>query len=300
MRSPILSRRSIFTLLAALLVALGGAAAWGSIRPSNDRTWIPDQAVLPSVDIDGRIVRVRNVRNFAHSEGGRFAQAYDDREYDLDRLETAWFVLVPFSERWRGPAHSFVSFGFADSQFVAISVEARKEPGEHYAVLTGLLKRFELMYVVGDERDLIGRRAIHEGDDVYLYPVRAPREKIRQLFLDMLQRADGLRRAPEFYNTVTNNCTSNIVRHVNAITPGRVPKGIRTVLPGYTDGVALGLGLIDSELSLEEARRRFRINDRARRHAEAPDFSLRIRAADGELRTAAGGTGARVVPDSVD
>ncbi len=40
---------------------------------------------------------------------------------------TSW---CPFSRRWRGPAHAFVSFGFDDGQYLAISVEARREQGE--------------------------------------------------------------------------------------------------------------------------------------------------------------------------
>jgi hypothetical protein len=103
-----------------------------------------------------------------------------------------------------------VSFGFSDSQYVAISVEARREPGETYGPLTGMFKQFELIYVVGDERDLIGSRAVHGDYDVYLYPIRTTRERIRTLFLEMLARSNALATKPEFYNTLTNNCTSNV------------------------------------------------------------------------------------------
>ena len=193
------------------------------------------------------------------------------------QLTAVWFVLTPFARSWLGPAHSFVTFGFADSQFVSISVEARKEPGETYGLVTGLTRQFELMYVVGTERDLIGQRAAYNDYPVYLYPVKAEREKIRAMFVSMLERANGLRTHPEFYNTVTNNCTSNVVRHVNEVAPGKVPGGIKTVLPGYTDEVALRLGLIDTKLDLAAARARFRINDRARKWIADPAFSFRIR-----------------------
>ena len=155
----------------------------------------------------------------------RFTPAYDDRAYDLDKLESVWFIVTPFSTHWRGPAHTFVSFGFSDSQYVAISVEARREPGESYGPLTGLFKQFELIYVIGDERDLIGSRAAYGGYDVYLYPIRTTRERIRALFLEMLARSNALATQPEFYNTLTNNCTSNVVDHVNHIAPRRVPRG---------------------------------------------------------------------------
>jgi len=156
-------------------------------------------------------------------------------------------------------------------------VEAGREPGETYDALTGMLKRFELLYVIGDERDLIGGRARFSDMPVYVYPIRAKPERIRQVFVEMLERANGLRSDPEFYNTLTNNCTSNVVRHVNDVAPRRVPGGIKTILPGYTDEVAHRLGLIDTDLKLEDARSRFRVNERARTHAADPDFSLRIR-----------------------
>lgn len=266
---------SLLILPTAAIVA--GAGAWASVHPTNQRTWIVQQAVLPSVSFEGNFAHVKGIRNFGYEAPARFTPEYYDRSFDLGKLTSAWFVLTPFSKRWRGPAHSFVSFGFADSQFVAISVEARREPGETYDALTGLLKRFELLYVIGDERDLIGSRARFDETPVYVYPIRARPERIRQVFVEMLQRANGLRSDPEFYNTLTNNCTSNVVRHVNAVAPRRVPGGIKTILPGYTDEVAHRLGLIDTELGLMQARERFRVNERARRYSHDPAFSLRIR-----------------------
>ena len=84
----------------------------------------------------------------------------------------------------------------------------------------------------------------------------------------MVRRANALAARPEFYNTLTNSCTSNLVAHVNAIAPGRIPAGWRTLLPGYADEVALELGLIQGSASIDDARRRFRVNDRALRYAD--------------------------------
>ena len=249
-------------------------------HPRVDRTWVPQQAVMARADTRGDSVFVHQLRNFTYTAEETFTPAYEDRAYDLNKLESVWFIVTPFSTHWRGPAHTFVSFGFADSQYVAISVEARREPGETYSPLTGLFRRFELIYVVGDERDLIGSRAVYGGYDVYLYPIRASRERIRAMFVEMLARANALATKPEFYNTVTNNCTSNVVDHVNHIVPRAVPRGIKTILPGYADEVAYSLGLIDNSIPLEEARRRYRVNDRARVSAASPDFSRAIRRVD--------------------
>jgi hypothetical protein len=266
-----------YALIAAVLASPAVLLAWTSTRPRNDRTWIEEQAVMPEAVIDSNTVSIRNVRSFTYTARHAFTTRYAERSYDLDKLVSVWYVLTPFSREWRGPAHSFVSFGFSDSQFVAISVEARREPGETYSGVKGLFKRFELMYVIGDERDLIGQRAAFSDDRVYLYPIRAKPERMRHMFIAMLERANQLRLQPEFYNTLTNNCTSNVVRHVNQVAPRTVPAGIKTILPGYTDEVAFRLGLIATDLDLPQTRERYQVNDRAKRFINDPAFSFRIR-----------------------
>jgi hypothetical protein len=246
------------------------------VRPSNQRDWLIDQAVLPTAEFSGSRVTIRNLRNFRYDSAGAPIPDYDDRTYDLDRIETVWFVLAPFEPDRRGPAHSFLSFGFADSQYVAISVEARREKGEVYSIVKGLLKRYELIYVIEDERDLIPLRT-QRGDEVYVYPIRTSPEKVRQLFIEMLERANHLQQKPEFYNTLTNNCTTNILDHVNRVATNKIRWGREVLLPGYADQLALRLGLIDDDGTLEQVRARYLVNERAKRFTDAPDFSVRIR-----------------------
>lgn len=246
--------------------------------PRADRAWVPEHRRLARAEFHGdSLVTIRDLRDFAYRSETEFTEAYADRTYDLASIESAWFILTPFSSRWRGPAHAFVSFGFGDGQYVAISVEARREAGETYGVVAGMLRRYELAYIVGTERDLIGRRALYDGDDVYLYPIETSRERVRQLFVEMLRRGNALQERPEFYNTLTSNCTSNLVDHVNRMIPGRIPSSLKTLLPGYSDELALSLGLIENGGSVEEVRARFRINDRARDARPGDDFSAVIR-----------------------
>ena len=271
----------MLVLLAVVVVVLViGAGALHFTKPSNRRQWSIGQQVMPSAQFQNHHVTIHNVRNFSYAPDATPTIRYEDRTYDLDRIETVWFVLAPFSHVSRGAAHAFLSFGFADSQYIAISVEARRELGEKYSLLGGLLRRFEILYVVGDERDLIGMRSNVNGQDVYLYPIRTTPDKARELFVQMLQRANALREKPEFYNTVTNNCTTNILRHANSISPRRIPYGREVLLPGYADALAERLGLLDTTLPIDEARKRFLVSERARAYANDPEFSSKIRALD--------------------
>ena len=248
-----------------------------STRPSHDRAWRAEQAVLPQVSIDGDRVHVRNVRDFTFRSPTDFTPAYRERTYDLGKLERVWFVLSPFNREWRGPAHSFLTFGFADGQYVSISVEARRQAHETYSPLKGALRQYELMYVIGEERDIIGVRAVTNDDPVYLYPARATPQQVRALFVAMLRRAQQVEREPVFYNTFTNNCTTNILDPVNELLEQDIPLSVGTVLPGYSDKLAFQRGLIDTDLTLDEARTRFQVNDRAKAAIGHPDFSARIR-----------------------
>lgn len=252
------------------------ALAYAVVEPTNGRNWSPDQRILPGAAFEGSLVHVRNVRNVEYRSTSDYTVRHYDSTYDLDALDSVWFLVEPF-EGYEGPAHTLVSFGFGDGRYLAISVEVRKEVGESFSPLLGLLKQYELMYVVADERDVIKLRSNYRHDTVYLYPVRTAPERRRRMLVEMLQRANALAERPEFYNTLTNTCTTNIVRHVNTIAPRRVPLSYKVLLPAYSDELAYDLGLIDTTLTLAEARKRFRINERAERFADDPEFSRRIR-----------------------
>lgn len=247
------------------------------LKPSAEREWIAKQAVQAEVNFDGNLVHIGNVRNFIYRTAEDFEPRYENRTYDLEKIESAWFILSSFGANWRGPAHGFMSFGFSDSQYVAISVESRKEESEAYSLWKGLFNTFEVIYVIGDERDLIGQRAVASHDEVLVYPIDTSRELVRRMFVAMLERATALVESPEFYNTITNNCTINLYDHARHLAPQRWSYSWRLQFPGYEDELLLDMGLIDTDLSLKEARERFRVNERAERYLGDPEFSSLIR-----------------------
>ncbi len=133
------------------------------------------------------------------------------------------------------------------------------------------------MYVIADERDVIDLRTNHRQHDVFLYPTTATPAQARTLFLSMLKRANQLQTEPEFYNTFLSNCTTNIASHINQITPNRIGLDWRLILPEKSDELAKELGLIASNLSIEEARTKYKINDLAKEFQGQEDFSRLIR-----------------------
>ncbi|HEY0908331.1 MAG TPA: DUF4105 domain-containing protein [Candidatus Paceibacterota bacterium] len=260
----------------AVLLALAYAIFSVVVVPRTDRDWNLDQAVEPKISIDGDKVMIKDIRNFTYRTTTDYTPGYYDKTFDLNRIATVDFMVEPFSTN-PGAAHTLLTFGFDDGNHVAVSVEIRKEKGESFSPVKGLLRQYELSYVIADERDVIKLRSNYRHDQVFLYPIKASKEQVKSLFLDMLARADKLQREPEFYNTLTSTCTTNIVSHVNKLVPDRIPFDMRVLLPGYSDRYAYELGLIDTDLSFEAARATFNINARAEKFADSTDFSERIR-----------------------
>jgi hypothetical protein len=268
-------RRRVAPLLPFVLACVAVLVWWASIEPSNARAWQADVARLPSAEIEGDLVTLRNVRHFDYRSATDYTENWYDRTVDLNQLEALDLIAV----YWMGDAiaHTMLSFVFTHGEPVTISIETRKEEGEDYSTLAGFFRRYELYYVVGDERDLIGLRTTYREptEDVYLYRVHAPRENVRRLFLDYLAKINRLHERAEFYNTGTTNCTTNIVTHIRAIRKG-VPLNWKMLFSGHFPALVYEYGALDQSLPFETLRRQSRINDRARA-ADGADFSCRIR-----------------------
>ena len=266
-------RRRAFTIFIVLFVGVVGW--WISILPSHHRPWRPEVAVMPRATIDGDRVRITGVRDFDYRSRNDFTVHYEEREVQLSHLTGLDFFVSYWSE---GPvAHTFVSFIFDNAPPLSISIETRPEVGEGFDPLASLFKQFELIYVVGNERDLVRVRTNYRKETVYLYRLNSPVENVRKLLLVYLERINELADRPEFYHLLTNSCTINIIRYANAA--GRTGQfNIRHLLNGLIDSYLYHSGRVNTDLRFEELRRRSLINDIAEAADNAPDFSDRIRA----------------------
>ena len=267
--------RSRWRFLAFSILFFGVLTWWASIRPSHQRNWQPEVAVMPRATLDGDEVRISGFRNFDYQSRTRFTIRYEDRTYSLSDLQSMDF----FVSYWKlGPVgHTFVSFNFDNAPPLCVSIETRPEVGEGFAPIASLFKQFELIYVVGDERDIARVRTNYRGEQVFLYRISSSPEKIRLLFLTYLNKINQLADQPEFYHLLSNNCTINIAAHAKAI--GRTDRfDIRYLLNGLIDQYLYGVGAIDTTLPFPDLRERSSINAAALAADDDPRFSERIRA----------------------
>lgn len=249
----------VFKLALKIAFALSIAAivflvVWTSLKkPSHNRDWTIDHAVMPKIEFAQDKVTIYNIRDFSYAEDGARIPHYYDQTIDLDDVEGVDYMLSYFSEN-QGIAHALLTFRIKDEDNISISIEARREANESYSPFWGLFREFEEIYVIGSERDVIGLRTYVYKDPTYLFEGVTTPEKARALFVSMLERADHIYQNPEFYNTITNQCTNKLAAHIGSISEKEIPFSYKLYLPGYSDQLAYDLGFIKNDKSLMQVR----------------------------------------------
>jgi hypothetical protein len=248
--------------------------AWFAIEPANDRPWRPDVSRPPRATFAGDLVTIRDVRNFDYDRGGVEIPRWYDKTYDLTQLVAVDLVL----SHWGSPAiaHTILSFVFRGGEHLAMSVEARKEVGEEYSSVLGFFRQYELFYVVADERDVIRLRTNYRHEEVYLYRTWMSPKKARIVLMNYLMHANRLADHPEFYNALTDNCTTKLVDHVGGSLGAR-RFDPRLVFTGYSDEFAYDAGAFGFDLPFAELKRLSDVRERALAADRDPEFSKRIR-----------------------
>jgi hypothetical protein len=171
-----------------------------------------------------------------------------------------------------------LSFGFERKDYVTVSIETRKERGESYSTIAGFFKQYELVYVVADERDVIRVRTTFRQpqENVYIYRLDAPLKNMRRVFLDYVKTINDLHDSPRFYNTLTTNCTTNILFH-SRVNPESPPLSWKILMSGYVPDYLYELGRINTSRPFAELERLSWVNERAHAADRDPAFSQRIR-----------------------
>jgi len=253
---------------------------WLTIQPANDRLWQADVRKLAHASVEGSLVTVHNIRNFTYHSEFEYQPNYYDKTFNLNKLEG----IDLFAVYWMGPAiaHIIISFDFGENNHLAVSIEARKEAGEGYSTIKGFFRQYELIYIVADERDVIGLRTHYRKDppeQVYRYRLKtskAAKENARRLFLEYIDSINTLYKEPAFYNTILANCTSVIWLHTR-VNPGHLPFSWKILLSGYVPEYLYESGRLEKQLSLTEIRNQAHINPLVEEHEISALFTETIR-----------------------
>ena len=249
------------------------------LKPSNNRSWVNDNKRLANAEFEGDYVIIKNIRDFNWRSTRDYDERWIEKKFNLTEVSKIWFVLEYFDPKKRQMAHTILGFEFKDGSRICCSIEVRRERGEKYHPIRGFFRQYELIYVWATESDAIGVRArcrkksvTHLFEAVVLGPGNE-----RRMLESYLNRTNKLYEDPEWYNTITNTCTTNIVKHVNEVYPGRVPKAIAILLPGLSPKILYKNNLVKINSSLEKTLEESIIDSKAQTWDGVSDFGNLIR-----------------------
>ncbi|NCN11985.1 DUF4105 domain-containing protein [Candidatus Kaiserbacteria bacterium] len=247
-------------------------------RPSHDRDWELGHEKLPHIvySTTSSLVTIENYRDFSWTAVNQAEARYVTKTFDLAKIDSVDVFISHFDD-FEGLAHIFLSFGFVDDEQIVISLETRRELDESFSPLLGLLRQFEIIYVVGSEADIVGVRTGYRDERVYLYPTKANATQAGELFRELANDINAIYKKPLMYNTLTNNCTNKLTRPVERISDVRFPLTWKTVLPGYFDEILYKLGLIDTVGTFSEVKVNHLL-DNTKLDTQSKTYSLDIRA----------------------
>ena len=244
--------------------------------PTNTANWQTQYELLPTVDLEGDNISIKNMRDFRYHANDSIAEVrYLDQDYQLSKFKKAWYGISHFGAN--NLAHVFISFEFEDNQFLVVSIEARLEK-EHqsYNPIKGAFRAFNKTVVLSTEQDVIGLRTHIRKERVHLYPLNVPELYTKPLLLNFLREAQVLNRKPRFYNTLVDNCMTGLLAQSDQFRNIFSWFDLRIILPGGSDEIAHELDFFDSSKTLEQLRESSLI-DPSGFSIDDDDFSDKIR-----------------------
>lgn len=234
-------------LVPLLLFACVSAGLYYVTEAKKNRRWTIEHSVLAKIvfneqkDAENPAIHIENIRDFQWRSDD--VAHYRDISFhlkDIKGLKAVVSHFAPISDI----AHVFIIFVLNDNREFGVSIEARREQGEHFSLSGGLLAKFELIYVIATPEDLLGVR-MKNNEEIHAYPIKATQEKAQELFKLISNDANKLIENPALYHLFFKNCTNQLVKNVSILTEEKYPWYFQTIAPGRTGKLLFDLDLID-------------------------------------------------------
>lgn len=249
-------------------------AWWATMRPSNVRRWVAENAHLAKGTFVGTQLSIENVRSFTWLGKGRHEARWQTRTYDTDQLDAVDLLV----STWGNPhiGHMLISFTFSNADPLCFSIETRRERTERWSTLAGFFKAYEIIIIPADETDHVHARTNVRREHVRLFRLNVDQPTAQRLLAAYVRDMNALGLKPKFYHTLWTNCTTEIARLVRAIGV-KTPLDWRLVLTGHIPAYLYRLGILGQGLPYASLNAQADIGERARQATSDGDFSSTIR-----------------------
>ena len=245
-------------------------------KPTNEGDWVSDNAKTASVTVDGRILKIKNVRDFTWRTSKDHDVKWKEETYNLDDLIGLYYI-VEHIHKFRALAHTMVTFEFTNERFLTCSFEVRRKKGQRFHPWTGLWRSFTLIQIWATEHDLLWLRTNLRKNETYLFPCATLPEKRESMLLQLCNRSNQLAEKPEFYHTLAKSCTTSLIREANIVTPGKIPFSMGEIMPGYSVKPAIKFGVVQDLGGYKNTKKLARIDKIASELNSQEGYSLAIR-----------------------
>lgn len=208
-----------------------------------------------------------NVRWSVSAQGkGKFITDWRNTVIKPELVDRVYFIKKPFNPEWLA-AHAlmlitFKPGGLMDAQGnqakgLVLSIEAYLREGQNYSLQAGLGNNFAIIWTLATWEAYVRKTCYDDNQRLIPYTVLLTTEQKQQLVKEVVTQAT-VNREGEYYNTITNNCTNNLVILLNrvigaerAINLWRLPNlvyNFKATMPTRTPAYLIKHGLLGKEL----------------------------------------------------
>ncbi|MBF0408073.1 MAG: DUF4105 domain-containing protein [Candidatus Riflebacteria bacterium] len=182
-------------------------------------------AKILSKDAGGIVVG--NVRWGFSKNNGKLNYNWEKAKINPDLIKSVYFIKQPFPPEYIA-AHSFFLFTFQNggllnsaekpAQGLVLSIEAFLKKDQPYDLLKGTQNKFAIVWQLSTWEDYAAMKCGLGKSRFIPYEVLLTPQQKKQILVESLKQA-AVNRAGEFYHTITNNCTNNLVILMNQVLP---------------------------------------------------------------------------------
>jgi len=184
-------------------------------------------------------------------------------------VKEVYFIKKPFAPEWIA-AHSLLAFTFEkggltdakgnESAALALSIEAFLREGQTYDLKEGLRNKFGIVWMLTTWEDYAARTALVDKARLIPYPVTNLSHRQKADLVRESVKLAGVNREGEYYHTITNNCTNNLLIAINRVLPENrrihmwtipyLAYNVRATMPVMVPKYLQGKGLLGPELGV--------------------------------------------------